>query len=499
MMNIMELPPELLSAIASTAQPRDIPKLRLVCKAFAGASIDIALRRIVVDTSGSSEIEGCRMDVLRTLAEVDEHHLVRVLARSLEIKRWSPGPGQQVEAVGHLEAICRNLTQVESLIWSWGSFHPSSGALNRSTDVVQALRPMIACLREVDLLAFQPDQAPILEDLSLLTRFFIQPHGYLPVVVATPVWKQAVKVIERSQDTLQDLFLYIIPDNSPKLSIQDVLWNNNRPTSFPRLTSLALYVDLAIRSKSTTLPQLSSLQSLSLLGGIEESDSWPQAKENIFVALRQSGIRLRRVCAPQSTPLLDYLESYDGILQDVEIEDPEEPMTETDDRKALAMRFFQKIVPKHQSSLQGITMISDEDDGWAFGDVNTSMFIGPLPMLESLRISIRMAGVDHHLKTFLDSVLRPSHFPRLRRIELYPERSKSYAQAAFTRLRGYLLTVGREADAGLVMNWIFPRLFVETCEFGPCFSGGLLHFEPVGKSWDILHDHLTQNGWKWWL
>ncbi|KAH6912257.1 hypothetical protein BKA70DRAFT_829776 [Coprinopsis sp. MPI-PUGE-AT-0042] len=396
MVTFTELPLELSLAIAKVTLS-DVLVLRLVCKAFAEALMDIALRRIVIDTTGRSEIETCQLEPLKTLAEIDERHPVRGLARILEVKHWNPDPDLQVEAVGHLEAICRNLTRIESLVWSFGSVYLSPGSLNRSNAVVlQALRPMIGRLREVDLLAFQNDQVPILEDLSPLTRLLIQPHPRLPIVVAAPVWKHVINAIERSQDTLRDLILHIEPNDNPNRSIQDAL---DRSMSLPRLTSLALIDDLGRRSKTTTLPQLSSLQSLSLFGNREGSDIWPESQpDNIFVALKESGIRLQRVAAPQSSPLLDYLGSYEGILQDVEIADPEQPMVGSDDRKALALRFFQKIVPKHQSSLRKIVMISDDEfSGWAFGDPNTSMFMGPLPLLEWLSISIRIAGVSGHL------------------------------------------------------------------------------------------------------
>lgn len=77
----------------------------------------IALRRIVVDTSGPTEEERCQIDALKTLAEIQEDHPVRVLARTLEIKSFKLDPDITTEALGYLKAICRNLTRVETLVY----------------------------------------------------------------------------------------------------------------------------------------------------------------------------------------------------------------------------------------------------------------------------------------------------------------------------------------------------------------------------------------------
>ncbi|KAH6912260.1 hypothetical protein BKA70DRAFT_1267114 [Coprinopsis sp. MPI-PUGE-AT-0042] len=515
MVNVMELPPELLSAIASKAPLGDVLELRLVCKGFAEALIGIALRRVVIDTNGRSEIEGCRIEPLKTLAEIDEHHSVRVLARSLEIKRWSPDSDLQVEAIGYLEAICRNLTRVESLKWSWGTSYPSFGPLTQSTDVVRALQPMSVGLREIELLAFQNDQMTLLDDLSSLTRLIIEPRRNTSTTVAADlVWKRIASAISRSQDTLQDLVLSLEPErhDGSTHSIQDVLSNEQGLTSLPRIRSLSLSTVLAMRLRWQSPVRFSSLQSLSLQEDILDR-VWPD-RNCIFVALRQSGIRLQQVAAPDSIPLVEYLASYEGTLQEVAIVDCEEMIEENRaNRTALALRFFREVIPKHQSTLRKIEITTSCDNGWAFGDLNTIMFSDPFPMLEWLSIAIRTTGMNDHIKTFLDRVLRPSHFPLLQRVDLrvevvagyttrgasiydFDEESKLERDAALDKLRRYSLAFGREAGLAST-DWVFPRLFVETFEFRPCLSRGLLHFEPVGKNWDNLYDDLAENGWKW--
>ncbi|KAH6910330.1 hypothetical protein BKA70DRAFT_1424876 [Coprinopsis sp. MPI-PUGE-AT-0042] len=346
MVKITTIPPELLSTIAEAATLGDVLQLRLVCKYFSETLTAIAFRHIVIDTRGLSAEEGCRIDALKTLAEVEERHPVRYLARKLEVRSFQLNPDLKIEALNCFTTVCRNLTRVESLVWSWGSLDSyRSVSLKDSTPIVQALQPMIPSLREVELLAFRVDQIPLLDGLSLLTRLTIKPHSFTPDEVTDPVWK------------------LVTGDEKSWPSIQDVLSNGCESPSLPKLRSLSLNAALAMRSKTKTLPQISSLQSLSLrLGDI----GWPQGENNLFIALRQSGILLQQVIAPASAPLFDYLTSYEGILREVQIEGSWELISETSEAlMGQASRFFQDVIPKHRSSLRKIEIVTSYDDGWA--------------------------------------------------------------------------------------------------------------------------------------
>lgn len=184
--------------------------------------------------------------------------------------------------------------------------------------------------------------------------------------------------------------------NNLKPSVQDVLLSGEGSLPFPKLRSLSLPANLGMHSRSSTLHQVSSLQSLSLC--VQGRFDWPQGHVNIFVALRQSGILLQQVSAPASAPFLDYLASYQGILQEVRIEDSRALVSETSESGAdLAARFFRDVIPNHQSSLRKLEIATGYDDGWAFGDLNSNMFIDPLPALEWLGIAIPVTGESKYL------------------------------------------------------------------------------------------------------
>ncbi|KAH6910327.1 hypothetical protein BKA70DRAFT_121262 [Coprinopsis sp. MPI-PUGE-AT-0042] len=276
--------------------------------------------------------------------------------------------------------------------WSWGSYSANQPV------AIQALQPILPSLRQVELLAFQGDHMLLLSSLPPLTRLVID-DLYYNSEVGDLVWKETTRLVARSRDTLQELRLSVWPqrcDNRTP-SIQDIL---PRSTSFPKLKSLSLNANLATRSTSMALPQISSLQSLSLSGGVNRG-AWPQEQDNTFVALRQSRIHLRQVTAPESPPLLDYLASYESVLERIQIEDSGQRDTElTVPRTTLASRFFREVIPRHRSSLKEIGIDTDYDEGWAFGDSesNASMFVDPLPMLESLNMPILMNGMTaNHL------------------------------------------------------------------------------------------------------
>jgi hypothetical protein len=97
----------------------DVLQLRLVCKAFAEVLMDIAFRRIVICMTMSHGKEEYRMDTLKTLAEIQEDHPVRVLARKLKIQTLDAelDPKNSADAFNYLEAICRNLKGVDSLVY----------------------------------------------------------------------------------------------------------------------------------------------------------------------------------------------------------------------------------------------------------------------------------------------------------------------------------------------------------------------------------------------
>jgi hypothetical protein len=80
------------------------------------AFVDLALSRVVIDTTGCSDVEGSRIDPLKTLAEVDEHHPVRVVARELKIRCFALEDDRRLEALNYLKAICRNLKGVKSFV-----------------------------------------------------------------------------------------------------------------------------------------------------------------------------------------------------------------------------------------------------------------------------------------------------------------------------------------------------------------------------------------------
>jgi hypothetical protein len=268
---------------------------------------------------------------------------------------------------------------------------------DQSVAVMKALQPMIPSLRKVELLTFESNQVPLPDGLSQLTRLVVKPYSYTTEAVDGPVWKHLIGIIERSSETLKDLALAIQPQSrdNPNQSVQDVL--NTRPgsSSFPQLRSLSLPVNLGMRSQSTTLPQVPSLQSLSLPVDYRECY---KGRDNIFAALRQSGILLQKVAAPGSVPLLDYLTSYQSILQEVTIEDSSDETSDPKESPAhLSSRFFRNVIPKHQSSLRKIRIDASYDDGWVFGDSNTYMFLDPLPALESLNIALTVTGEKNHL------------------------------------------------------------------------------------------------------
>ncbi|KAH6912256.1 hypothetical protein BKA70DRAFT_1535595 [Coprinopsis sp. MPI-PUGE-AT-0042] len=179
MVKFDEIPLELLSVIAKAVLLGDVLELRLVCKTFAEAMMGVALRRIVIDTTKISKVEDLQMHPLKTLAEIDEQHPVRARARTLEIKCFKLDPDLRIEALNYLKTICCNLSRVKCLVWSWVTFHSNYGSLDECNPILQALQPMTTCLEEVEFLAFQMDQIPLLDSLSLLKRLVI--HESRPV------------------------------------------------------------------------------------------------------------------------------------------------------------------------------------------------------------------------------------------------------------------------------------------------------------------------------
>jgi hypothetical protein len=133
MPKILDLPTEILSLFGEVVSDvvigrtpvhdlqitlRDVLRLRLVCKPFAEALMGMALNRIVINTASLPGEEGCRLGPLKSLAEMSqEHHPVRVLARTLCIKSFKLDPGIENEALGYLSAVGRNLARVDNLVY----------------------------------------------------------------------------------------------------------------------------------------------------------------------------------------------------------------------------------------------------------------------------------------------------------------------------------------------------------------------------------------------
>jgi hypothetical protein len=270
-----------------------------------------------------------------------------------------------------------------------------SADFNLST-VVGALHPVLPFLKEVELQHPSPDQIPLLAGLPPLARLVVTNPSTLTEATEL-LWKEMTNLIARSRDTLRELELANAQPQKqgrPNSTLEDLLTDGTGlPTAFPKLRSLSLDAGLAGCSASTALPQFSVLQSVSLTN-VFLNPSWAQETETIFSALQQSQIHLRQVSAPGSLSLINYLASYEGVLQEVEIEDPERNMNVN--RTALALQFWQEVIPKHQASLKNIALFTSFDDGWAFGDSDstTSMFINPLPRLEQVDVAVFMTGTE---------------------------------------------------------------------------------------------------------
>jgi hypothetical protein len=275
---------------------------------------------------------------------------------------------------------------------------------------------MLPLLQDVELLDPHPDQIQLLASLPPLDRLVIR-NLYTATAIDL-AWKEINNLIARSQDTLRELELADVQPKKQDSSIQDVLSDaTGLPIAFPKLNSLHLDVCMALLSTSTILPQLSSLQSLSLMNSIFNRAS-AQEVGSVFSALKQSNIHLRRVCGPESLGLIEYLASYEGVLQEVEIEDWD-PITSGPSVHRttvnLALQFWQEVVPKHHSTLKSIRLWTMFDDFWAFGnsDATTSMFVKPLPRLEQVYVGVLMTvnkfvSVNHRVlcstKTLMPSV-----------------------------------------------------------------------------------------------
>jgi hypothetical protein len=95
----------------------DVLQLRLVCKAFAEGLMGIAFRQIVICMIMARRKAYYPIGTLKALAEIQEDHPVRVLARTLKIETLHLEPENSAEAADYLKAVCRNLRRVDSLMY----------------------------------------------------------------------------------------------------------------------------------------------------------------------------------------------------------------------------------------------------------------------------------------------------------------------------------------------------------------------------------------------
>lgn len=146
-------------------------------------------------------------------------------------------------------------------------------------------------------------------------------------------------------------------------------------------------------SDTPTLVQLSSLQTLHLdhhyvCAGSEGNavQSYPN-QICIWTALKNTNIRLKSITSNRvSMGLIDYLASYDGVLENLVLK--ESWYDEIPVSNSQANRFFTDALPRHQSSLRCLEVQPCTRGRWCFEAGNEECLSDLWPELVTLNVGI---------------------------------------------------------------------------------------------------------------
>lgn len=110
----------------------------------------------------------------------------------------------------------------------------------------------------------------------------------------------------------------------------------------------------------------------------------PQA-DNLFTVLGRSGIRLTEVhVGGLCKEMLEYLLSYSDTLQVLELR-----VSHSASNRPLAT-YLDNVLSNHQHSLRHLSISAAVDEGWVLGENNKDMLLVPLPVLDSLSVSVSL-------------------------------------------------------------------------------------------------------------
>ncbi|KAL0576468.1 hypothetical protein V5O48_005511 [Marasmius crinis-equi] len=135
------------------------------------------------------------------------------------------------------------------------------------------------------------------------------------------------------------------------------------------------------------LVHLQYLRRLSLFSGVTiEPECWSN--------LKKDGVFLRHIHICQlDDEVLDYLESFSG-LETLSFNQSFNLGTGTEQSRALAQRFYERVLPRHEDSLRELRVQPYTDaHEWGTG-LNNVGFLGGLKQLEVLEISPRVLHED---------------------------------------------------------------------------------------------------------
>ncbi|TFK19112.1 hypothetical protein FA15DRAFT_760238 [Coprinopsis marcescibilis] len=497
-MNFTTLPTELLQKISDETSSADSKSLRLVCKAFAALLQKDLLHSLLIHINGQTPTAHRGLDILEHLANTREH-AARCATQELVIDYIESPPLAQDPDIkitleefearwkASLVPALQSLTSVKKLRFRFG-FTKSDEIF---TAVIGYIKSIIPRLRILEVYAI--DSSPcystrleetlsILNDPQLhdLTSFSLDTEGGAEVndALVASLISVAANIVKTSRTSLER-FKFNIPvlngwsALSPPRTLQN-LFGQNTSESLRALTHLTLDNTTIsdIRSRTPTLPQLSSLTHLSCP---EPSNlhppnapptnlNLPHASHNyrfgFWTALANTPVPLRSLRHATASPeMLAYLCSYSGELQELDISCYHTPGANAVE-EAMGIDLWDRVVQHHQPSLR-VLRVSSDCEGWGMLGAQTPEDFrrqspDPFPELQELEPSVLPHG---YMGLILNLIFQPKLFPSLQQLLVKfpyrPDAGSSRFGVRNMRREIYITDIGTETI--MAHKFTFPR------------------------------------------
>ncbi|TFK19123.1 hypothetical protein FA15DRAFT_223108 [Coprinopsis marcescibilis] len=490
----LPLPLELVQNISGQADISDVKSLRLVCKTFAMLLAGDLFYCLVIDMSKSQD----RLEILSSLAS-DEAHPARTATRELSIHRIDLDGSSEVtsclipalQSLGNLRKL-RLRYFFTDLEWIY-------------TPVLECLKPMLPRIttlevsrvsaelkrpndRQEALIAFLSNPG-----ISRLASFAIDCGGGSQQNISSALATAVANVIERSRSHLVSL-AFGFPSgtsirNAPATTLRTIFGPSTH-SSFPVLTHLTLAEDVIcnIRSCTPTIPQFSSLKHLTC---VRKPAKRPIVVENqlntfgFWTALANTGVRLHSIKEATAThELLNYLKSYSGELQELQIKRYRSHGDGKDKWQDLGEEFWSRIVPLHHESLRLLHIRSNCSGWWSFGPITRHIFQShAFPELEELLLNVHSPARKSadlrkgYVITLLDFVSQSQLFRSLRELAIMFPIAPTGGWCGTGRTRLERRYTRREISNILTHSWP-PRARLPSLKIAGSFSSEL-RFLPV--------------------